>query len=77
MLLNSEIIGHGHYLPTKILKNSDLADIVDTSDEWIFSRTGIKQRHIVENNEMTSDLAIKASMMAFDSSDLRSKDIIA
>ena len=75
MLLNSEIIGHGHYLPKKVLKNSDLADIVDTSDEWIFTRTGIKQRHIVENNEMTSDLAIKASMMAFDSSDLRSKDI--
>ncbi|MAI75570.1 MAG: 3-oxoacyl-ACP synthase [Rickettsiales bacterium] len=75
MLLNSEIIGHGHYLPKKILTNKDFIKFVDTSDEWIYTRTGIKQRHIVEENEMTSDLALKASMMALDSSNLKSNDI--
>jgi len=75
MLLNSEIIGYGHYLPKKILTNNDFLEFVDTSDEWIYTRTGIKQRHIVEKNEMTSDLALKASMMAIDCSSLKSNDI--
>ena len=45
-MVNSKIIGCGHYLPQKILKNDDFKEFIDTSDEWIFTRTGIKQRHI-------------------------------
>ena len=58
-MLNSKIIGHGHYLPSKILKNDDFKKFVDTSDEWIFSRTGIKQRYIVEDGEASSDISTK------------------
>ena len=56
----SEIIAYGHYLPETLLKNEDLKKFVDTSDEWIFSRTGIRQRHIAGKKELTSHLAIKA-----------------
>ncbi len=75
MLLNSKILGHGYFLPEKILNNDDFLKFVETSDEWIFSRTGIKQRHIAEKNELTSDLAIKASIKALESANLVSKDI--
>jgi len=54
----SKIIGTGGYLPNKILTNKDLESIVDTTDEWIYERTGIKQRHIAEENESTSSMAI-------------------
>ena len=64
-MIYSEIIGYGHYLPKKILKNNDLKKLVNTSDEWIYSRTGIKQRHIAKKSELTSDLAIKAAEDAF------------
>ena len=66
-MFNSKIIGFGHYLPSKVLKNNDFTKFVDTSDEWIFSRTGIKQRHIASKDELTSDLAIKASESAIKS----------
>ena len=59
----------------KILKNNDFKKFVDTSDEWIFSRTGIKQRHIAEKEELTSDLAIKASQNALDSAKLKADKI--
>lgn len=62
----SRIIGTGGYLPEKILTNHDLAQMVDTSDEWIFSRTGIRQRHIVADNETTSDLAFQAAKRAIE-----------
>ena len=75
MLLNSKILGHGYFLPKKILDNNDFLKFVDTSDEWIFSRTGIKQRHIAEKNELTSDLAVHASKKAIDSANLTSNDI--
>ena len=71
----SEIIAYGHYLPETLLKNDDLKKIVDTSDEWIFSRTGIKQRHIAEKKEFTSHLAIKASEDAFNSFNIDPKEI--
>lgn len=60
----SRIIGTGGYLPEKILTNHDLEKMVDTSDEWIFSRTGIRERHIVAENETTSDLAFQAAKRA-------------
>ena len=55
------IIGLGDYLPKKILTNKDLEKMVDTSDEWITTRTGIKERHIVAKDEAASDLAIMAA----------------
>ena len=54
------IIGVGEYLPQKVLTNADLEKMVDTSDEWITSRTGIKQRRIAAKGQATSDLAIRA-----------------
>ncbi len=75
MLLYSKILGHGHFLPKKILKNNDFLKFIDTSDEWIFSRTGIKQRHIASKNELTSDLAINASKKALSSANMKSNQI--
>ena len=60
----SRIIGTGGYLPPKIVTNADLEKIVDTTDEWIFARTGIRERHIVEH-ETTCDLAEQAALRAF------------
>ena len=71
----SEIIAYGRYLPETLLKNEDLKKFIDTSDEWIFSRTGIKQRHIAEKKELTSHLAIKASEDAFNSFKIDPKEI--
>jgi len=58
------IIGTGSYVPQKVLTNQDLEKIVDTSDEWIFSRTGMKKRHIAAENQATSDLAAEAAKKA-------------
>ncbi len=54
----------GAYVPTKILSNADLEKMVDTTDEWIFKRTGIKERHIAADNETTSDMGVKAAEIA-------------
>ena len=72
---SSEIVGCGYYLPEHILTNDDLSKMVDTSDEWIFSRTGIKQRHIAADDELTSDLAVKAAERAINSSKILPEDI--
>ena len=69
------IIGVGKYLPKKILTNADLEKIVDTSDEWITSRTGIKERRLAEKNEATSDLALKAAREAISDANLKPPDI--
>ena len=63
----SRIIGTGRYLPDKILTNFDLEKMVDTSDEWIRSRTGIEERHIAADDEATSDLAYRAALAAIES----------
>lgn len=63
-MISSVIIGTGGYLPEKILTNKDIEKIVDTTDEWITSRTGIKQRHIAAENEKTSDMALTAAKIA-------------
>lgn len=65
-MIYSKIIGTGSYLPEKILTNQDLEQMVDTSDEWIRTRTGIEQRHIAADNEMASDLALNASRRAIE-----------
>ena len=56
----SRIAGTGSYLPEKLLTNADLEHIVDTTDEWIFTRTGIRERHLIADDQMTSDLALHA-----------------
>ncbi|MDR1254670.1 MAG: ketoacyl-ACP synthase III [Puniceicoccales bacterium] len=69
------IRGVGSYLPRKILTNHELASMVDTSDEWIRTRTGISQRHIADANEVCSDLAHMASKNALADAHLQTKDI--
>ncbi len=75
MSIQSIIKGTGSYLPSKILTNADLEKMVDTSDEWIVQRTGIKQRHIVSEGETTSTLAIEAAKQALDASGLEASEI--
>ena len=60
----SKIAGTGSYLPAKILSNKDLEKLIDTTDEWIFTRTGIRERHIAAEGEFTSDLALVAAKNA-------------
>jgi 3-oxoacyl-[acyl-carrier-protein] synthase III len=66
----SVFLGCGSYLPGKILTNYDLAKMVDTSDDWIFERTGIKMRHIARDEETTSDLALEAARRALRKADI-------
>lgn len=73
--IRSEIIGHGHYLPAKELTNDDMAKIVDTNDEWISTRTGIKSRHIAEKDEYTSDLALHAAEMALKTAEISAAEL--
>jgi 3-oxoacyl-[acyl-carrier-protein] synthase III len=62
----SRIIGTGGFLPQKILNNDDLSKIVDTSDEWIFERTGIRRRHVMSLGETTTSMAKEASLKAIE-----------
>lgn len=71
----TKIIGTGGYLPSKIVTNDDLAAFVDTSDTWIQSRTGIKQRHFAKKDEKTSDMALQAAMKALKSANLTPDDL--
>src|ERR1700741_4008010 len=77
-MLRSVILGCGSALASRILRNKELAATVDTSDEWIVQRTGIRQRHIAADGELTSDLAIQASKAALASAhaDPQSIDLI-
>jgi 3-oxoacyl-[acyl-carrier-protein] synthase-3 len=63
-VIRSQVIGCGAYLPERIVTNAELAKTVDTSDEWIVSRTGIRRRHIVVDSEATVDLAVKSAERA-------------
>ncbi len=71
----SRIIGTGKYLPERILTNFDLEKMVDTTDEWIRTRTGIEHRHIAADHEATSDLAYKAGLAAIEDAGLTAADI--
>jgi 3-oxoacyl-[acyl-carrier-protein] synthase-3 len=71
----SKIIGTGSYLPAKTLTNYDLEKIVDTSHDWIVSRSGIHERHIAADTEMTSDLAMQASLRAIAAAGIKADDI--
>ncbi len=73
--LKSIVRGTGSYLPERLLTNDDLAKMVDTSDEWIVQRTGIRQRHVAAEGEFTSDLAVKAAREALDDAGFDISDI--
>ncbi len=74
-VIRSVIRGVGAYLPQRRMTNEDLSKIVDTTDEWIVERTGIKARHIAAENEKTSDLGIHAARQALERSGLKPSDI--
>src|SRR6266849_1835813 len=69
------IIGTGSYLPDKRLTNADLSRMVDTSDEWITTRTGIKERRIAAKDEVTSDMATKAALQALAQAKVKPEDV--
>lgn len=72
--IRSELIGWGHYLPPKVLTNDDLSKMVDTNDEWISTRTGIKTRHISEG-ESTAQMSVKAAGKALEKAGLTAADL--
>jgi 3-oxoacyl-[acyl-carrier-protein] synthase-3 len=71
----SKITGWGKYVPSKVLTNADLEKIVDTSDEWIVSRTGIRERHIIEPGETNTTMSVAASRQALDVAGLMPQDV--
>ena len=74
-MMYSRIVGTGKYLPERILTNADLEKMVETTDEWIKSRTGIEYRHIAADDQATSDLAYRAALAALETSGLGPSDI--
>jgi len=75
LTLRSVVIGCGHYLPERILTNSDIEKIVDTTDDWIIERTGIQSRHIAAEGETTSMLATRAAEQAIENAGCLASDI--
>lgn len=75
MLYRSQIVGCGGYLPEKIVTNAELAKRLDTSDEWIVQRTGIRQRYVAAPGELTSDLAIAAARSALRAAGMTGNDL--
>ena len=71
----ARIAGTGSYLPQKVLTNDDLSKLVDTSDEWIAARTGIRQRHVAAEGETTSDLAYHASLRALEAAGMQPSEL--
>jgi 3-oxoacyl-[acyl-carrier-protein] synthase-3 len=74
-MLRSVVHGVGSYLPQRVVTNDELAQRVDTSDEWIVQRTGIRSRHIAADGELTSDLALSASKAALEAAGIEPGDI--
>lgn len=74
-MINAKIIGVGGYVPEKIYDNAYMESIVDTSDEWIIRRTGIKERHISADDEYTTDMAVKASERAIKNAGISAEEI--
>lgn len=74
-MIYSKIIGTGSYLPAKVLTNYDLEKIVDTSHDWIYTRSGIVERHFAADNELTSDLALQASLKAIEAAGINANEI--
>lgn len=76
-LFRSQVIGCGAYLPSRVVTNNELAQRIDTSDEWITTRTGIKQRHVAAEGEFTSDLAVRAAERALASAGIEAREVDA
>lgn len=74
-MIYSRLAGTGGYLPEKVLSNTNLEQMVDTSDQWILERTGISRRHIMEDHETTSTMAEAAARQALEAAGLTTKDI--
>ena len=73
--IRAGILGTGSYLPEKIVTNKDMEKLVDTNDEWIVTRTGIRERHFAADDEFTSDMATKAAQKALESANLKPSDL--
>ena len=71
----ARIAGTGRYLPSRVLTNAELAEFVDTSDEWIAARTGIRQRHVAAEGETTGDLAFHAAVRALEAAGVDASEI--
>jgi len=74
-MTRAQIIGVGAYAPKRILTNADLAKMVETSDEWIVQRTGIRERHIADESEATSDLAMRAAQQALERAQVEPEEV--
>ena len=77
MTLRSRLLGVGHSLPTRVVENSEFKNWIDTSDEWIESRSGIKRRHFAAKDQKTSDLAIEAAQNAINDAKINCTEIDA
>jgi len=75
MMARTIILGCGSYLPERVVTNAELSTRIDTTDEWIFSRTGIRQRHLAADGELTSDLALKAAERAVEDAGIQTANI--
>jgi 3-oxoacyl-[acyl-carrier-protein] synthase-3 len=75
MTLFARIAGTGSYLPEKVLTNADLEKLVDTSDEWIVSRSGIRERHLIGDGQTTSDMAVEAARKAMEAAGVEASEI--
>lgn len=74
-MINAKIIGTGSYVPEKVYDNAYMESIVETNDEWITRRTGIKERHIAADDEYTTDIAIKASKKAIENAGISAEEL--
>jgi 3-oxoacyl-[acyl-carrier-protein] synthase-3 len=74
-LAYSRVTGTGSYLPRRVLTNKDIEEKIDTSDEWIFSRTGIRTRHVADDSETTSDLGLHAALRAMEAAGVAAGDV--
>ncbi|CAK1248040.1 beta-ketoacyl-ACP synthase III [Fructobacillus tropaeoli] len=74
-MFGSKIIASGHYVPEDVVTNDDLAKVIDTSDEWIVSHTGIQERHVSLQGENTSDLATKAAQQALNEAGVSAEEV--
>lgn len=72
----SELLGLGHYQPAKVLTNDDLAQLVETNDEWIRTRTGIRERHIVEDTDSIESMGVAAGRMALEDAGVSQVDLV-
>ena len=75
MQYRSIVLGSGSYLPERVVTTAELSERIDTSDDWIQTRTGIKQRHIAADGELTSDLALAAAERALVHADVDASEV--